>query len=262
MNKLLYFFKTHGIDWEFIGNSKKVGLKKDNTLSNRIVEIDSYLIKCNNSTYNFDFKKSGRPQYILMSDKILINASSKLKFIKEFLKIEKVEKIKKDLVKEKIQGTVFRMLRHYLKMNKKQLGQTIQKSELTIMRYEDGTLALHSNVVLAVLTAHNLKLNVYLDIFESILRSTKTKYKINDFKINEELIKFYEKYGGVEMADFLKAEEVAVICKIKKPKAYKIIKEINDEMEKKGYIVIRGRVNRRFFNERMGIIDTDKGGKA
>lgn len=64
------------------------------------------------------------------------------------------------------------------------------------------------------------------------------------------------------MADFLTADEVSIICKIKKQKAYKIIKEINDEMGKKGFIIIRGRVNRKFFNEKMGLIDYfEKGGK-
>ena len=64
------------------------------------------------------------------------------------------------------------------------------------------------------------------------------------------------------MADFLTVEEVSAICKVKQKKAYNIMKEINDEMKKKGYIVIRGRVNRKFFNEKLGISEksTDKKG--
>lgn len=262
MEKILYFFKMHDIECEYIGKFRKVGLKKDKTLLNYLVEIESYHINHNNKIYTLDRKISGRPQYILLNTNLLINAYSQPQFIEKFKELEKVKKSNIRVAKEKIQGIVFRMLRHYLKLNKKQLGQSIKKSELTIIRYEAGTLALHSSVVLATLTVHNLKLSVYIDIFKNVLKDRKINYSINDFKINKELISFYEKYGGVTMADFLTADEVSIICKIKKQKAYKIIKEINDEMGKKGFIIIRGRVNRKFFNEKMGLIDYfEKGGK-
>lgn len=35
------------------------------------------------------------------------------------------------------------------------------------------------------------------------------------------------------------------------PYAYKIIKQLNDELDAKGYITITGRVNREYFNERV-----------
>ena len=35
------------------------------------------------------------------------------------------------------------------------------------------------------------------------------------------------------------------------PYAYKIIKQLNEELEAKGYITITGRVNREYFNERV-----------
>lgn len=260
MNKLLYFFKTHNTKCEYIGKFKKLALKKDNTLLNYQVEVERYKVQHENNIYILEHKKC-RPQYILMNDKILINAPNQHKFIERFKKIEKVEKIK-DVVKEKIQGTAFRMLRHYLNLNKRQLGQSIRKSELTIMRYEDASLALQTEVVLAVLSVHNLKLSVYIDIFKKVLENSKAKYSINDFYIINELKIFYERYGGVAMADFLTVEEVSAICKVKQKKAYNIMKEINDEMKKKGYIVIRGRVNRKFFNEKLGISEknTDKKG--
>lgn len=256
MNGLLFFFKTHGIKCEYIGEFEKIGLKKDNSFTNYEIRVDSYFIKCNGNEYVIDFKKTGRPQYFLWSSTLIINAKAQTEFLKKFKELEKVEKIKRDREKEKIQGTAFRMLRHYLKMNKKQLGQSIGKSELTIMRYEDASLALQSNVMLAVLTVHKLKLKIYIDILQEIIKKTNSKYTVDDFYIITELKNFYTKYEGVEMSDFLTVDDVSAICKIKQAKAYKIIKAINDEMSQKGYIVIRGRVNRKFFNEKLGIQDT------
>lgn len=256
MDGLLFFFKTHGIKCEYIGEFEKIGLKKDNSFANYEIKVDSYFIKCNSNEYVVDFKKIGRPQYFLWSSTLIINAKSQTEFLKKFKELEKVEKVKPNKEKEKIQGTAFRMLRHYLKMNKKQLGQSIGKSELTIMRYEDASLALQSNVMLAVLTVHKLKLKIYIDILQEIIEKTNSKYTVDDFYIITELKNFYTKYKGVEMSDFLTVDDVSAICKIKQAKAYKIIKAINDEMSQKGYIVIRGRVNRKFFNEKLGIQDT------
>ncbi|WP_270749707.1 transcriptional regulator [Fusobacterium hominis] len=55
------------------------------------------------------------------------------------------------------------------------------------------------------------------------------------------------------MTGFLKADEVVEICKVSKPMAYKIIREINDEMKSEGYLTIRGRVNKRFLFKKLGI---------
>ena len=50
---------------------------------------------------------------------------------------------------------------------------------------------------------------------------------------------------------FLKADEVAGILGISKAHAYKIMQELNEELAKKGYITIAGRVSRRYFNEKV-----------
>jgi hypothetical protein len=55
------------------------------------------------------------------------------------------------------------------------------------------------------------------------------------------------------MAQLLTVKDVEKLCKVKQGKAYKIMKEINDEMRKKGYIVIRGRVNSTFLYEKLGL---------
>ena len=43
---------------------------------------------------------------------------------------------------------------------------------------------------------------------------------------------------------FIRAEELAEIMEISVPYAYKIIKQLNEELDAKGYITITGRVNR------------------
>lgn len=55
----------------------------------------------------------------------------------------------------------------------------------------------------------------------------------------------------------LTAEEVAVICKTKTGKAYQIIRQLNSELEKKGYLTIRGRVNKDYLLKRLGIKDKE-----
>lgn len=50
---------------------------------------------------------------------------------------------------------------------------------------------------------------------------------------------------------FIKADEVAEMLEISKAHAYKIIKQLNDELEEKGLITISGRVSRQYFLERL-----------
>lgn len=49
---------------------------------------------------------------------------------------------------------------------------------------------------------------------------------------------------------FLKAEQVMTEMQVSKAKAYKIIRQLNDEMEHMGYITVQGRVNADYFYER------------
>lgn len=50
---------------------------------------------------------------------------------------------------------------------------------------------------------------------------------------------------------FIRADEVAQELDVSKPRAYKLIRQLNDELKAKGYITIAGRVNRQYFNERL-----------
>ena len=50
---------------------------------------------------------------------------------------------------------------------------------------------------------------------------------------------------------FVRAEEIAGALDISKPYAYKLIREMNEELKKKGFIIIPGRVSRRYFEEKF-----------
>lgn len=51
----------------------------------------------------------------------------------------------------------------------------------------------------------------------------------------------------------LTAEQVADLCKVKIGKAYQIIRELNEELKKEGYITIRGRINKEYLLKRLGL---------
>ena len=48
---------------------------------------------------------------------------------------------------------------------------------------------------------------------------------------------------------FYTADDVAEIMQISKPKAYEIIRELNGELEKMGYLTV-GRINSTFFHKK------------
>lgn len=50
---------------------------------------------------------------------------------------------------------------------------------------------------------------------------------------------------------FYTAAQVAEMLGVSKQKAYKIISEMNDELEQKGFLVIRGRISRKYFESRI-----------
>lgn len=59
------------------------------------------------------------------------------------------------------------------------------------------------------------------------------------------------------MNEIITVEEVAQLCKVKTGKAYKIMKELNNELEEKGFITMRGRINKNYLLKRLGM----EGGK-
>lgn len=50
---------------------------------------------------------------------------------------------------------------------------------------------------------------------------------------------------------FITAQELAEMLGISKPYAYKLIKQMNDELRDKGFITISGKVSRRYFEEKF-----------
>lgn len=53
------------------------------------------------------------------------------------------------------------------------------------------------------------------------------------------------------------AKEIATILGVSKEKAYKVVKELNNELSKQGYVTIAGRLPRRFWIEKFyGEINT------
>ncbi|MDD6236702.1 MAG: helix-turn-helix domain-containing protein [Clostridiales bacterium] len=50
---------------------------------------------------------------------------------------------------------------------------------------------------------------------------------------------------------FMRVEEVAQELGVSKSYAYKIVQKLNQELKEKGYLTISGRVNRKYFQEKM-----------
>ena len=50
---------------------------------------------------------------------------------------------------------------------------------------------------------------------------------------------------------FMRADEVARELGVSRSYAYKLIKQLNEELRKKGYITVAGWVSRRYFNEKL-----------
>ena len=51
--------------------------------------------------------------------------------------------------------------------------------------------------------------------------------------------------------NFLNADDVAKFMDISVPMAYKIIRKLNDELKKQGFITVAGKVSRRYFEEKV-----------
>ena len=50
---------------------------------------------------------------------------------------------------------------------------------------------------------------------------------------------------------FITASEIRELLGISKTCAYKLVRQLNAELEEKGFIVVHGRTNRQYFNERL-----------
>ena len=50
---------------------------------------------------------------------------------------------------------------------------------------------------------------------------------------------------------YMRVQEVAQELGVSTAHAYKVIRRLNSELEQQGYIVLQGRVDRRYFHEKM-----------
>ena len=50
---------------------------------------------------------------------------------------------------------------------------------------------------------------------------------------------------------FMTVEEVATELRVSKSKAYQIVRELNAELQKQGYLTVSGRVNATFFHKKV-----------
>lgn len=50
---------------------------------------------------------------------------------------------------------------------------------------------------------------------------------------------------------FMTAEDIAAAMGVSKSYAYKVIKQLNAELEQKGYLTMAGRVNARYFRKKV-----------
>lgn len=54
----------------------------------------------------------------------------------------------------------------------------------------------------------------------------------------------------MENKSFYDKNDIMLILGIKEAKAYQIIRNLNKELEAKGFIVVQGRVSKKYFDER------------
>ena len=57
------------------------------------------------------------------------------------------------------------------------------------------------------------------------------------------------------MPKFYGPTDIMGILDVAKPTAYKIMRTLNEELEKEGYLVMKGRVSAKHFNRRYGLED-------
>ncbi len=56
---------------------------------------------------------------------------------------------------------------------------------------------------------------------------------------------------SMENTLFVTADKVAKDLGVSKPFAYKLVRQMNDELNEKGYLTVAGRVSRQYYEERF-----------
>ena len=50
---------------------------------------------------------------------------------------------------------------------------------------------------------------------------------------------------------FVTAHEVGILLGVSRAYAYRIVKKLNEELSQKGYLTIQGKINKKYFYERI-----------
>lgn len=50
---------------------------------------------------------------------------------------------------------------------------------------------------------------------------------------------------------FISAKEVAQELEVSDSFAYRLVRKLNDELEKQGFVVVKGKISRKYFEERV-----------
>lgn len=87
------------------------------------------------------------------------------------------------------------------------------------------------------LTKRLLKITEMLSILKIQRVTKKLKKKKEDVYLKNDL--------------FVTAEEVAQDLGVSKPFAYKLVRQMNEELEAKGFITIAGQVSRKYYEEKF-----------
>ena len=96
-------------------------------------------------------------------------------------------------------------------------------------------------------TAKGLVYNMDLFVAQPLVNHSLT-IKPLDYKNNGSYATKFRKEGGQSMDNkFIRAGKVAQELSVSKPYAYKLIRQLNEELKAKGFITITGRVNRQYF---------------
>ena len=59
---------------------------------------------------------------------------------------------------------------------------------------------------------------------------------------------------------FITVAEIQEVLEVSEAKAYRVVRSLNSELKKNGFLVLSGKVSRKYFNERYYGIPSEEGG--
>lgn len=60
---------------------------------------------------------------------------------------------------------------------------------------------------------------------------------------------------------FISVAEIQKVLDVSEAKAYRIVRSLNSELKKNGFLVLQGKVSRQYFNERFYGVQNKEGGE-